>query len=65
VKDVPAADDRNGDAGVAKLPAEIEAIDARQEDVENDEVVVVDAYLLEGVVAVAGDVHRIRKFAER
>ena len=39
--------DRDGRAVRAQLPADVEAVDARQQDVEDDEIVVVDADLLE------------------
>ena len=48
----------------AKLPAEVEPVDARKEDVEDDEVVVVDRDLLERVIAVGGDIHGVRVLAQ-
>ena len=56
--------DRNG-RGIGPQPtAEIESIDAREKDVEDHEVVIGQPHLLERIVAVDGDIHRIRVLAK-
>ena len=52
------------DPAAAELSAHLEAVDARQHDIEDDGVVVGDRGLVQGVLAVSGDVDRIRLLAQ-
>ena len=56
--------DRDGCAFGANLPAQVEPVDARKQDVEDQEIVVVDADLLEREATVGRDVHGVRVLAQ-
>ena len=57
-------EDRRRDALGAQPAAHLQAVDAGHQDVEDDEVVVADARLLEGRRSVGGDVNGIRVLAQ-
>ena len=56
--------DGHGESAGPQSAAELDAVDPREQHVENDQVVVVRAGLFESGGAVPGNVHRVRVFTE-